>query len=226
MISAQPDPISVIIPVHNGERFLGEAIESVLAQRRPAGEIIVVDDGSTDRSAEIIRRFPPPVHYHRQQNQGPASARNAGVALSRGDVIAFLDADDIWLPDKLSLQMEQLRRAPLAIVLCRFHPVFQQDGDWMNPVKRLYFESDPICSMPSGLVLRRSLWQAIGPFHPGYWTSEDTEWFIRSRKLGIAESLVDQVLVHKRIHEGNLTTNAPNSLLFRGLRSSLNRSKR
>ena len=226
MICAQPDPISVIIPVFNGERFLDEAIESALAQRLPAGEIIVVDDGSTDRSAEIIRRFPPPVHYHHQENQGPASARNAGVSLSRGDVIAFLDADDIWLPDKLSLQMERLHKTPDALVLCRFHPVFQQDGDWMNPVKRHYFENDPVCSMPSGLMLERRTWQAVGPFHPSYRTSEDTEWFIRSRKLGIRESLVDQVLVHKRIHHDNLTASAPNSRLFRGLRSALERGEK
>ena len=102
--------VSVVMPVHNGERFLAEAIDSVLDQTYPHREIVVVDDGSVDRSAEIARSRP--VRYLRQANRGVAAARNAGLAVARGDFIAFLDQDDTWLPHKLEAQLAFLFERP------------------------------------------------------------------------------------------------------------------
>src|SRR4030042_2354962 len=98
--------ISVVIPVWNGERFLAEAVEVVLNQTYPPHEVIVVDDGSTDGSAEVAKSFGALVRYHIQGKKGAATARNHGVELSQGNFIAFLDADDFWVKDKLARQMK------------------------------------------------------------------------------------------------------------------------
>jgi glycosyltransferase involved in cell wall biosynthesis len=104
MSTTTPNTITAIIPVHNGERHLAEAIQSVLAQTLPPGEIIVVDDGSTDASAAIAQSFGAPVRVLAQPNLGPAAARNLGLAHATGDLLAFLDADDLWTPNKLARQ--------------------------------------------------------------------------------------------------------------------------
>src|SRR5687768_9695612 len=108
-----PHPlVSVIVPVHQGERYLGEAVESVLAQTYAPIELIVVDDGSTDRSADIARGFGPVVRYVYQVNAGQSAARNHGVRLARGPLLAFLDDDDSWSPGKLALQVAALASDP------------------------------------------------------------------------------------------------------------------
>ena len=103
--------VSVVIPVYNAARFLADAIRSVQAQRHPRIEIIVVDDGSTDGSGEVARSFAG-VRCLRQANGGIAAARNAGVHEARGNLLAFLDADDLWTPGKLALQLDVLRADP------------------------------------------------------------------------------------------------------------------
>jgi len=104
--------VSVIIPAYNSEKFIRRAIDSVLAQTHPAAEIIVVDDGSTDNTGEIVQSYGPPVQYLHQENAGPGAARNAGIRAARGDWIAFLDHDDEWLPEKLQVQLDLLQRHP------------------------------------------------------------------------------------------------------------------
>lgn len=102
--------ISVVIPAYNNERRLSRAIDSVLAQSRPAKEIIVVDDGSTDGTSQAAAAYGSQIRYIRQNNAGPSAARNTGIRAAGGDWIAFLDADDEWLPEKLALQTEHLGR--------------------------------------------------------------------------------------------------------------------
>ena len=99
--------ISVVIPVYNGERYIGEAIKSVLAQKHRPLEIIVIDDGSTDGTAKIIQQFGDPVQYHYQPNAGLGATRNAGATIAKGEFLAFLDADDLWVSNKLQLQLQQ-----------------------------------------------------------------------------------------------------------------------
>src|SRR5207249_5665470 len=106
--------VSVIVPLYNLREFVGDAIESVLAQTLPAHqlELIVVDDGSTDGGAEVVRHFVPPVRYLRQENRGLSAARNTGIRAARAPFLAFLDADDRLLPDKLAAQLEVFSPRP------------------------------------------------------------------------------------------------------------------
>lgn len=215
--------ISVIIPVYNGERYLAEAIKSVLGQTLPAAEVIVVDDGSTDGSVEIARRFSPSVRYFRQTNQGPATARNVGVNAAQGQMLAFLDADDLWLPEKLAKQVPMLQQQSDGYVVCRFHPILEPNVTWPAGLNRAYFESEPTGFVPSGLLVARTAWENVGPFDPSYRVGEDSEWFFRARKLKTAEGVVPQVLFTKRFHGQNLSLQATGRELLRGLRASLRR---
>ena len=104
--------ISVVIPAFNAEKTIARAVESVLAQSRPADEIIVIDDGSKDNTADVIRSYGDKVILIQQENAGASVARNAGLKNASGDWIAFLDCDDEWLPEKLKLQSEHLARNP------------------------------------------------------------------------------------------------------------------
>ena len=113
---------SVIIPAYNCADVIGRAIDSVLTQTCPASEIIVVDDGSTDNTAEIVKDYGDVVHYFRQENQGPSGARNRGIQEACSDWVAFLDADDVWYPDKLRRQAELISHAPeLGVVFCNWY---------------------------------------------------------------------------------------------------------
>ena len=102
--------ISVIIPAYNAEQHISRAIDSVLAQTHPADEIIAVDDGSTDDTGQILRSYGRQLRYIGQENGGAGAARNTGIKAARGEWIAFLDADDEWLPEKLKCQADHLRR--------------------------------------------------------------------------------------------------------------------
>src|SRR5512135_2005660 len=103
--------VSIILPVYNGERYVSQAIESVLSQTYVPTELIVVDDGSIDNSASIARSYKE-VHFIRQSNQGVAVARNSGIAAARGTIIAFIDQDDLWTPNKLDVQVHYLLKNP------------------------------------------------------------------------------------------------------------------
>ena len=101
--------VSCIVPVYNGERYLREALDSILAQTYRPLEIIVADDGSADGTAGVVATFGDQVRYVRQHNQGPSSARNLGIRVPTGDFIAFLDADDLWHPEKLARQIARFQ---------------------------------------------------------------------------------------------------------------------
>ena len=113
------DWVTVVIPTYNRAHVIGETIRSVFAQTYDRWDIVVVDDGSTDNTAEVVAQFPGRITYIRQEHSGlPAVARNVGVRLGRGEYIAFLDSDDLWLPDKLALQVDVLKQYPKAGLLC------------------------------------------------------------------------------------------------------------
>ncbi|GIK72612.1 MAG: glycosyl transferase family 2 [Chloroflexota bacterium] len=205
--------ISVIIPVYNSERFLAEAIQSVLVQTLPPDEIIVVDDGSTDNSAALVAEMPLPSMTElilvRQPNLGPAAARNRGVALASGELLAFLDADDIWLPDKLEQQVAHLARNSAADgVICRVESFVELGGRWPPGRNRTLFEQNPPMYIFSTLLIRRDALNRAGYLDVQLRAGEDTEWFARARDLGLVFDITPAVLLRRRFHSANLSHSA------------------
>ena len=129
------ETISVVIPTHNRAVLLRRALDSVLVQSNPANEIIVVDDGSTDDTADIVARDYAAVRYLYQENRGVSAARNAGIRASQYRWIALLDSDDEWLPPKLTRQIELVRQTP-GVVLCHSDEVWIRNGRRVNPGDR------------------------------------------------------------------------------------------
>jgi len=199
--------VSCIIPVYNGERFLGAAVDSILAQTRQPVEIIIVDDGSTDGTPEVIARYGDRVRSIRQENAGPAAARNAGIALATGAVIGFLDADDLWLPHKLALQMGELTRSPETMLCLAGMMNFRESAAPGGPVA----EAPGGPFSPCTMLVRAPVFRQIGGFDARLRAGEDTEWFCRVMMAGIPYTVLPDILVRRRLHDRNLTRIDPPS---------------
>lgn len=189
--------ISVIVPLYNTRAYIGEAIDSILAQTRPADEIIVVDDGSTDGGAELLAGYGSKVYVIRQAHAGGATALNRGIRQATGDAIAFLDADDLWARDKLERQQSILLAKD--DVDCVFGLVQQFDqragaGISHEPqrgVSRI------------GLLIRRAAFDRCGLFDESMRVVEFVPWYARASVLGLATEMLDHVVAYRRIHSGN-----------------------
>ena len=215
------DPlVSVVIPVFNGEIFLREAVQSVLAQKYSPLEIIIVDDGSTDGTATVARCLPETIRYLHQTNKGPAAARNCGIKHARGSLIAFTDADDLWPEAKLELQLPYLIRDPaIEIVMGRIQQVLLSGTEEFG---------EPAFSVNLGsAVIRKSVFERVGFFDETMRYSEDVDWFMRARESGAAIKTIDAVTLFYRQHEQNMTRGKSTSELnvLKALKRSLDRRR-
>jgi glycosyltransferase involved in cell wall biosynthesis len=193
------DLVSVVIPVHNGARFLADAIESVLGQDYEPIELIVVDDGSTDETPSVIDRYPD-VRRLRQENAGPSSARNAGIAVATGGYLTFCDADDRFRPTKVAAQVAYLQAHPEHGCVLVGHETFYESG-----VEQPAWERDENGTQPQSVLVRRAVLEAVGGFDPSFRFAEGMEWLGRVRAAGIGIGVLDEVHVDRRIHGGNLS---------------------
>lgn len=220
-----PLPVSVVIPVFNGEAFLAEAIASVLAQTAAATEIIVVDDGSSDGSAAVAEGFGPRVRLLRQPNQGASAARNHGIRVAQGELLTFLDADDQFTPDALARQLRRIRRHPEAeIVLGQFRDYRGPSTAGSNPPGSA--EEQLFTSFGCALI-RRSVFATVGPLREDLRLAEDWDWFTRAREANIRFLIHRDVVLHRRLHEQNLTRQreAGAKFVLEALRRSLARRR-
>lgn len=220
--------VSAIIAVRNGERHLREAIESVLAQGHTPLELIVVDGGSTDRSAEIARSYEQ-VRCIEQVGRGLSAAWNQGIEASSGELIAFLDSDDRWLPGKLAAQIELLGRRPElagAIGKARFVVV---PGSVAPPGMRTrWIGSENVAPMPGTLLVRREVFDEVGDFDPGYVVAMDVDWFARVKDAGLVFEALPMTMLEKRFHEENLSHSQPDLYrreMVRAFRNSAERQR-
>ena len=215
--------VSVIIPVYNGERYLGEALRSVFAQDYPRFEVLVVDDGSTDGSRRIAESFGD-VRLMSGPHQGVSGARNHAAAAAKWDFLAFLDADDTWHPRKLSEQVALAMAEPqLGMVM-----VFQ-DYRFEGPVPA-WFRGPTDGSaepgfLPSSWLLRRECWESVGPFAADLTHGEDIDWLARARHRGVEIGTVQHCLLTRRIHDANVSgiSHAARRGLLASLRASIER---
>ena len=198
--------ISVVIPVYNAAAFLAEAVDSVLAQTVLPLEIVVVDDGSTDSSPEVVARYGRALRYHYQANAGIGAARNQGVRLSKGALLAFLDADDLWSPDKLAWQIEALENHPqVDMVFGHMEHFFSPD---LEEEARARLQL-PVGAAPSyfasAMLVRRTGFERVGPFATQWRVGEFIDWYQRALQAGMQSHLCPQVVLRRRIHAANTT---------------------
>ena len=220
--------ISVILPVKDVERFLPEAIESILEQTPPPDELIVIDGASTDRSAEIAASYQG-VTVIQQTGDGLAQAWNQGVEASSGDLIAFLDGDDYWLPGKHEAQVRLLEERPdLAWVIGKARFELLPGADPPPGFKRDLLDRDHTAPMPGTVLLRREIFDRIGYFDEGYQLAMDVDWFARVKDAGYELATVDRTVLVKRFHPFNLSHSRPEVYereMVRALRDSARRQQ-
>lgn len=203
-MTSQAAPISVIVPVYNHAKYISQALESVFNQSLKPLEVIVVDDGSTDGSGEIAQSRFPQVRVHRQKNQGIGAARNAGIQLSKGEFLAFLDADDLWEPEKLFLQWNLLNEnLHIALVFGMVRQFISPDLTQEEREKR----SCPQEAIPGlfagSLLLKKEEFLKVGPFQEDLKVGEFIDWYSRAKSAGLQEKVLSQVLYRRRIHGEN-----------------------
>lgn len=192
-MKAQP-LVSAIIPTYNREHIIAEAVDSVLAQTYPNIEIVIVDDGSKDRTLEVLRAYGDKTRVIAQANAGPAAARNRGIRESQGELIAFLDSDDIWLPTKTERQVNLLQRAGEKVTSCLSNILMQwksgdrssfeiallepstEEGIWLNVDEVLATRS---VLFNQGIMIRRQVIEKIGGFDESIRYLEDYEFPLR-----------------------------------------------
>jgi glycosyltransferase involved in cell wall biosynthesis len=200
--------VSVVMAVRDGERWLAEALASVAAQTHPVAEVVVVDGGSADRSREIARATRG-VRVVPQSGRGIADAYNLGVAETRSPFVAFLSCDDRWTPGKTRAQLDWLRTHPGALFVTGAARFFLEPGHVLPRGFRpeLIGAVRPASIMET-LLARREAFGVVGPFDVRRPVAEDVDWFARARDLGVASGAVEDVVVEKRIHDRNASTDA------------------
>ncbi len=197
--------IGVVVCVRNGERYLGDAIRSIKEQSLEICDILVVDGGSTDRSVAIAQGFQG-VRVHCQKEPGLSAARNEGIALVRGGIIAFLDSDDMWVPEKLEIQFGLLEEERCDGVLGCMER-FLENGCICPSHYRLEHLGEPVEAWtPGALLVRREIFDRVGEFDPGYSICGDSDWFVRLKDSGARILVPKDIVLRKRIHEGNLSS--------------------
>jgi glycosyltransferase involved in cell wall biosynthesis len=203
MPATPPPLVSCIVPVHNGERHLAQAIESILAQSHEPLEILIVDDASTDATAAIAAGYGSRVRVLTQAvNNGPVTARATGVRAARGEYIAFLDADDVWLAEKTTRQLAHLNgRSRLDVSLCEIED-FWEPGQESEAERAKAAERTRGSHLWQCTLARREVFERV-PIDAGVRHMDHAAWVLALREAGIRLAVLPSVLAHRRRHDAN-----------------------
>ncbi|NEP88739.1 MAG: glycosyltransferase family 2 protein [Okeania sp. SIO2C2] len=221
--------ISIIIPVYNGDRYISEAINSVLQQTYNPIEIIVIDDGSTDKTAEVVKSFGSVLKYFYQENSGTATARNSGISLAKGNFFAFLDADDIWVENKLKIQMEIFNNNPeVDLVFGQVQQFYSPELD-ENIKKQIYCNPELMTGyIPSGMIIKRDAFFRVGKFQSQWQQGEFADWYVRATELNLKIINPPNLVAKRRLHKMNKglqQRQASQSDYLRIIKASLDRKR-
>lgn len=196
--------VSVIIPCYNAAAFLAAAVDSVIRQRVDSVEIVIVDDGSTDETSSIALSFGSAVKLLRQPNAGIGAARNAGLALAGGELLAFLDADDLWTDNSLAARVMVLQASPdIEGVFGQCEQFFDAGVDpllsakWEVDLRKQQFRN------PGTMLIRRAAFNRVGGFATGLHVGEMVEWLGRAEASAVAFANIDDLALRRRIHGNN-----------------------
>ena len=196
--------VSVVMPMRDGERYLADALHSVVEQTTPAAEVLVVDDGSRDASPSIAAKFGHPVRVLRQGREGLAIALNRGIAEASGDAVAFCDSDDICTPHRLERQVNALVRDPECSIVGGLVQQFVSP-DAIEATKGLRVDTRPTAVALNGsLMVRAEVFDLVGRFDTSLQTSVGIDWISRVRSFGLRVTLIDDVVLLRRVHGRNL----------------------
>jgi glycosyltransferase involved in cell wall biosynthesis len=221
--------VSAAIPVRDGEAYLAEAIESVLVQSRPCDQVVVLDNGSSDRSAEIARGFAPAVQVVSEPRPGIGAARNAAMRAAGGDFVAFLDADDLWEPRKIELQLAAFEARPELQLVFGHVVQFVSPALAAENALALTVPPDPQPGLYIGAMLaRRSAIEAIGPWAEDVRVSDGLSFLLRARELGLSEAMLPETVTRRRLHGENhsIHNRGERSEFARHLKRSLDRRRK
>ena len=197
--------VSVIIPVFNGEKYLKEAIESVLAQDYPRKEIIVVNDGSTDNTTNIMKSFFPNLRYVEQSNQGLGASRNMGVKNALGTHLAFLDHDDLWAPTKLTEQVKAWKQADNDPLIFGSVQQFICSQLTQEEKARLAVNETVLPGyIASTLLLSKKRFLEVGEFMTQNKVGEFLDWYMRALAKNIPMQLLSSLCLKRRVHDNNM----------------------
>ena len=204
--------VSVIIHTYNNEKFIAETVASVLNQTYKDYEIIVVDDGSVDGTRDVLMPYMQKIRYHYKENGGIASAKNAGIGLSQAEFVAFLDHDDLWVPDKLQLQMEHFNENPQIGLVYAKYTSFRDGKELRTKPEKGYsgwiFKELLAKSFiqTSTVVVKRECLDAAGPYDETFSLGDEYDMFLRiARKFQCG--FVDKGLTRYRVHDTNASNN-------------------
>jgi glycosyltransferase involved in cell wall biosynthesis len=216
--------VSVLIAAWNAERFIGDALDSALSQTRPPAEVIVVDDGSTDGTASVAGSYGPPVIVRMAPHRGISATRNDAMAQARGDLLAFLDADDRWRPTKLERQVARLVAEPRLEAVFGLVDEFVDEGGHERRRSPGARRSGPL---PSSLLIRAEAARRVGPFDLDVSAGDWIDWWSRALDAGVTHGSVDEVVVDRRIHAANNSGRATETSAeyLRAVRARLRRSR-
>ncbi len=196
--------ISALIPCFNSEAYLAQALDSAFGQSRPPDEVIVVDDGSTDCTAQVARDYPHAVRYVRQEHAGIPAARNRAVSVARHDLVAFLDADDVWTEHSIADRLAVLESNPAAQGASGLVEQFASPELSVDARSRLAFTPGPSSARVAGaMLLRRELFESVGLFSTTFRVGETIDWVARADAAGVVIQPVDRVVLRRRIHLNN-----------------------
>ncbi|MHC4321510.1 MAG: glycosyltransferase family 2 protein [Planctomycetota bacterium] len=204
--------VSVIIHTYNNEKFIAETVESVLNQTYKDYEIIVVDDGSVDGTRDALLPYMQEIIYHYKENGGIASAKNAGISLSQAEFIAFLDHDDLWVPDKLKLQMESFNENPQVGLVYAKYTSFRDGKELRTKPEKGYsgwiFKELLAKSFvqTSTVVVKRECLNAVGPYDESFSLGDEYDMFLRIAKK-FQCGFIDKGLTRYRVHDTNASNN-------------------
>lgn len=220
--------VSIIIPVFNGGRYIAEALQSIWGQSYESVDVICIDDGSTDDTLAILEQMSDPrLRVIRQAHQGVAAARNAGIRAAKGNFIAFLDADDWWVPNRIHRQLAVFAAEPaLQTVVGLMEWVFTEDARTDGVVFREMASQSVTTSLGVGLF-RRTAFEQVGLFDTSLWAGEDVDWYQRHKELKLPMRMIDDTVLYYRRHGSNMTNDARRVAvaLMRVLKLSLDRRR-
>lgn len=220
--------VSVIIPVYNGADFLRDAVESVLAQPYGSLEIIIINDGSTDRTPEVAAALQGPVRVIPQLHRGLPATRNHGVRLARGDAIGFLDADDLWSQDKLALQLPLLRANPAVPIVLGHTQLMRLVGKEQGRSQFAAWGAPALALSTGSALFSKSVFEHVGLFDESQAYCDDLDWFMRAKERGIPTLVHPEVTLFYRRHTQNMTndTQLSKQFLITMLKKSIDRRGR